>query len=166
MPSLSPLIYVRQGISAGTSANAAYRAMQADARRLTDESGVRWTGTNRATFLSLWGNTLAARAKVPNALDWQTDILPDASVMTDHESARSRGYITWLLVHTRGIGESNAESQVFAVHSRQPITPDEAIEQARTGFQTNAQTSHGTLQGRVFVGATYSGTWRMIPPRQ
>lgn len=165
MPSVSPLIYIRQAVSAGQSANSAYRAMQDDAARMSQETGQRWTGTRRGTFLTLYAQIKASRLKVPTALDYQTDLLPDQSVMTDHESVRSRGYLTWLMVHTRGIGETHTEAQLFAVHSREPITPDEAMRQAQTGFQTNAQTDHGTLKGRIFVGATYSGTWRMIPPK-
>lgn len=163
VPSVSPLIYIRQAISEGRSANSAYRAMRSDIARLTDESGERWHGMARNTFLSLYSQTLAARVRVANALDYDTDQLPDASVMTDRESARSRGYITWLTVYSRQVGERFVEAEFFAVHSREPITPEEAFTRAQEGFEANAQQAHGTRAGYVFIGATYSGTWHMVP---
>lgn len=163
MPSVSPLIYIRQAISEGRSANSAYRAMRSDINRLTTETGDQWHGIARDTFLSLYSQTIAARVRVANALDYDIDQLPDHTVTTDRESARSRGYITWLTVYSRQQGERDVEAEFFAVHSRTPLTPADAFAKAQEGFETNAQTAHGTRAGYVFVGATYSGTWRMVP---
>lgn len=163
MPSVSPLIYIRQAISEGRSANSAYRAMRSDIANLTETSGQTWHGVARDTFLSLYSQTLAARSKVANALDYDIDQLPDASVMTNRESRFSRGYITWLTVYSRQQGERDVESEFFAVHSSTPLSPSDAISKAQEGFETNAQQAHGTRAGFSFIGATYSGTWRMVP---
>lgn len=137
--------------------------MRSDINRLTTETGDTWHGIARDTFLSLYSQTIAARVKVANALDYDIDQIPDASVLTNRESARSRGYITWLTVYSRQQGERDVEAEFFAVHSRVPLTPAAAFAKAQEGFETNAQTAHGTRAGYVFVGATYSGTWRMVP---
>ena len=163
MPSVAPLIYIRQAVSEGRSANSAYRAMRSDINRLTEQTGEAWHGIARDTFLSLFSSTIAARTKVADALDYATDQLPDASVMTDRESVRSRGYITWLTVYSRTQGDRFVDTEFFAVHSREPITPEDAFTRAQEGFETNAQQAHGTRSGQVFVGASYSGTWRMVP---
>lgn len=137
--------------------------MRSDVERLTQQTGEQWHGIARDTFLSLFSSTIAARTRVANALDYDVDQLPDASVLTERESVRSRGYITWLTVYTREQGDRFVDTEFFAVHSRAPITPAEAFQRAQEGFETNAQTEHGTRAGQVFVGATYSGTWRMVP---
>jgi hypothetical protein len=166
VPSVSPLIYIRQAISEGRSANSAYRAMREDVKRLSEQSGKLWHGIGRSTFLSLYSETVAARSKVANALDYPVDQLPDASVMGERESRFSRGYITWLTVYSRQHGEREVEAEFFAVHSKTPITPAEAMAKAQEGFETNAQQQHGTRAGYSFIGATYSGTWRMVPRKQ
>lgn len=137
--------------------------MRSDVERLSTETGEQWHGVGRETFLSLFSSTIAARTKVANALDYDVDQLPDASVLTNRESVRSRGYITWLTVYTRQEGDRFVDTEFFAVHSRAPLTPQEAFTRAQSGFEQNAQTEHGTRAGQVFVGATYSGTWRMVP---
>lgn len=163
MPSVSPLIYIRQAISEGRSGNSAYRAMRHDIDNLTEATGEQWHGIGRTTFQSLFSETLAARSKVEAALDYDIDQLPDSSVTSNRESRFSRGYITWLTVYQRQRGERDVEQEFFAVHSRERITPAEAFAKAQEGFEANAQTEHGTREGYVFVGATYSGTWRMQP---
>lgn len=163
MPSVAPLIYIRQAISSGRSANSAYRAMRQDIAHLTETTGQQWHGIGRATFLSLYSETLAARSKVEAALDYDIDQLPDSTVTTNRESRFSRNYLTWLTVYSRQRGEREVEQQFFAIHSREPITPAEAFTKAQEGFETNAQQEHGTLKGQVFMGATYGGTWRLVP---
>jgi len=163
VPSVAPLIYIRQAISEGRSANSAYRAMRSDIQHLTETSGEQWHGIARDTFLSLFSSTISARTKVPTALGYDVNQLPDASVLTDRESVRSRGYITWLTVYSRTQGDRFVDTEFFAVHSREPLTPADAFTRAQEGFETNAQQAHGTRAGQVFVGATYSGTWRMVP---
>lgn len=140
--------------------------MREDIRNLTETSGQRWRGLGRESFLSLYSQTVAARSKVANALDYNIDQLPDPTVMTDRESARSRGYITWLTVYTRQRRERDIEAEFFAVHSKEPLTPAQAMAKAQAGFEANAQTEHGTRSGYSFIGATYSGTWRMTPRMQ
>ena len=137
--------------------------MRKDVRDLTESSGQRWYGISRETFLGLYSETLASRIKVANALDYDVDQLPDSTVLENRESARSRGYITWLTIYSREQGYRNIESQFFAVHSREPLSPAEAMARAQEGFETSAQTAHGTLEGMIWVGATYGGTWRMVP---
>lgn len=139
--------------------------MRKDIADLTETTGEQWHGIGRVSFLSLYSETLAARTKVSAALDYDVDQLPDRSVITDRESRFSHGYITWLTVYQRQRGERDIEAEFFAVHSREPITPAQAFVKAQSGFETNAQTEHGTRAGYVFVGATYSGTWRMQPVR-
>lgn len=163
MPSVQSLTFIRNAISEGRSANSAYRAMRTEAQRLTEETGNRWTGLGRQSFLRLYSETLAARNKVGNALDYDIDQLPDDSVMTNRGSAISKGYITWLTIYTRQQGETDIETEFFAVHSQQPITPSQAMASARQGFEDNAQQEHGSNAGYSFIGATYSGTWRMQP---
>lgn len=163
MPSVTPIVYIRQAISSGRSANSAYRAMRRDIANLTTETGQTWHGIGRQTFLRLYSETLAARNKVGNALDYDITQLPDGTVMTDRQSRYSRGYLTWLTIYSREQGTSDIETQFFAVHSRQPLTPEQAMLKAQEGFETSAAQAHGTLQGQVFVGSTYSGTWRMVP---
>lgn len=140
--------------------------MRSDLSNLNETTGQQWHGIARNTFLSLYSQTVAARSKVPNALDYDIDQLPDQTVTTNRQSRFSKGYITWLTVYTRQQGERDIEAEFFAVHSREPISPAEAMQQAQGGFETNAQQAHGTRAGYVFVGATYSGTWRMQPQNQ
>ena len=137
--------------------------MRQDIQRLTEETGDSWQGIGRQSFLRLYSETLAARQKVGRALDYDIDQLPDASVMADRSSRFSKGFITWLTIYTRQQGITDIETQFFAVHSKQPITPSEAMAKARQGFEDNAQQEHGSNAGYSFIGATYSGTWRMQP---
>lgn len=137
--------------------------MRQDIAHLNATTQQQWHGMARNTFLSLYSETLMSREKVTAALDYDIDQLPDRSVMTDRESRFSTGYITWLTVYHRTIGERDVMSEFFAVHSRLPITPGEAMAKAQEGFETNAQQEHGTLEGQVFIGSTYGGTWRMQP---
>lgn len=137
--------------------------MRKDIANLNETTDQQWHGISRTSFLSLYSETLAARSKVEAALDYDIDQLPDSTVMGNRESRFSRGYITWLTVYSRMEGERDIESEFFAVHSREPITPAAAFAQAQEGFETNAQQEHGTMSGKTFIGATYSGTWRMIP---
>lgn len=163
MPSVAPLIYIRNAISEGRSANSAYREMRKAIQTQTQLSGEQWSGIGRQSFLRLFSETLAARQKVGPALDYDVDQLPDQSVTTDRPSRFSKGYITWLTIYTRQQGQSDIETEFFAVHSREPITPAQAFQTAKTGFDQNAQTEHGSHAGYSFIGATYSGTWRMQP---
>lgn len=137
--------------------------MRSDLANLNETTGQQWHGIGRTTFLSLYSQTVAARSKVANALDYDVDQLPDETVTTNRQSRFSKGYITWTTVYSRQQGERDIEAQFFAVHSREPITPAEAIRRAQEGFEQSAQQDHGTLAGQVFVGATFSGTWRMQP---
>lgn len=140
--------------------------MRKDIANLTETTGEQWHGIGRTTFLSLYSETVAARSKVEAALDYDIDQLPDSSVITDREARFHRGYITWLTVYSRQQGEREVMPQFFAVHSKQPLQPAEAMQRAKEGFEQNAQQEHGTLGGQVFMGATYSGTWRMVPIKQ
>ena len=137
--------------------------MRHDIENLSTETGQSWHGIGRSTFLSLYSQTVAAREQVKNALDYDIEQLPDATVTTNRESRYSKGYITWLTIYSRGQGYRDIEAQYFAVHSREPIAPAEAIQKAQEGFEQSAQTEHGTMEGQVFIGATYGGTWRMQP---
>lgn len=137
--------------------------MRQDIAHLNATTQQEWHGVARSTFLSLYSETLMSRSKVEAALDYDIEQLPDRSVMTDRESRFSRGYITWLTVYHRTSGQRDVEPEFFAVHSREPITPGEAMQRAQEGFETNAQQEHGTLAGQVFIGATFGGTWRMQP---
>jgi hypothetical protein len=164
VPSVQSLIYVRNAISNGQSANSAYRAMRQAAQDLTEETGQTWQGIGRQSFLKLYSETLAARNKVGNALDYGVDLLPDDTVMTNRSSRYSKGFITWLTIYTRASGETDIETEFFAVHSQEPITPATAFATAQQGFEDAKMSDHGSPpKTTTFIGATYSGTWAMQP---
>lgn len=166
MPSINSLIYVRNAISSGQSANSAYRAMRKAATDLTEQTGQHWTGVGRQTFLRTYSQVLASRNKVGAALDFDPDSYPDDSVISQHDSRYSEKYLTWLTVYVRAPGEIEPDTEYFAVHSTDLITPAEAFQRAAKGFNDAQTAKHGTYPGATLVGITYSGTWRMSPREQ
>ena len=137
--------------------------MRKDIQRQTELTGEQWHGIGRQSFLRLYSEALSARNRVQAALDYDIDTLPDATVITERQGGIGHGYLTWLKVYSRQQGQSEVDSEFFVVHSEQPITPAEAMRKAKQGFEQSQQDVHGTYAGFTFIGATYSGTWKMSP---
>lgn len=163
MPSIPALPFIRNAISEGRSANAAYRDLQRAVKSAREEDNQAWQGMGRQAFLRLYSQTLALRSKVPNALDWDVNLKPDATVIGQRDTTRGRGYLTWLSVATREVGSTEVEGQYFVIRTNEPLSPQEAMDQAQAGFIQQQQQGHGSARGRVWVGATYTGTEQLNP---
>lgn len=145
MAKANALAFIRQAISQGLSANAAYKQGQ----EMAASQGLRFL--RRDTFLRMYSQNRASRAQWEAAAAQPVDQPPET--VKQRDTIRARGYGTWVEMVMRTVGTGELQYNRFLVKSHAPMTPQEAMDTANQVWQQNASQYPMTL-----VGMTYRGT--------
>lgn len=152
MAKLPALPYVRQALTNGLSANAAYRQYQSEAR----EAG--FTGSRRQDFLRLYSQTSRLRAQAVQAVDRPKNTVPSSDEIVRRDTVHARGYGQWVAVFQRTKGTSDFISTPYLIKTSEPITPEEAEQMALANLDTGV-----SGLDRTTLGVTYTGTEQFNP---
>lgn len=147
MAKLPALPYVRNGVTQGLSANAAYRDYQTTARE-NDLQGMR-----RQDFLRMYSQTVNSRAQVQDAMAAPKDQVAGGLDVPLRNTVNATGYGHWVGIHQRSRGESDYIFTPFLVKSREPMTPAAAEARALDFLQTAPDEYDRVTLGVVYMGA-------------
>lgn len=154
---------MRSGVSAGLSANEAFRQYQSAAQSASEQTGDDYTASRRDVFLQMYSATRASRARVGDAMQAPYDVPGGGLDIVDRPSIRARGYGNWSVVFSRPVGSSDIESLFYFQRSNEPLTPAELEARAREDFEASAGDTHGSMYRNVVEGVMFVGTERLIP---
>lgn len=163
MPKIPALPFVRSGVSAGLSANQAYRDYQQAAQQASFETGDVYTASNRSAFLQLYSSTRSVRANVQEAMNAPKTEPAGGLPIPERESVRATGYGQWAVVFSRPIGSSEVERLFYFQRSNEPLTPEEVEQRARADFEASAVDEHGSMYRNIIEGVAYTGTEKLTP---
>jgi hypothetical protein len=144
---LPALQWVRSGVTQGLSANESYRQFQAAARA----EGLQ--GLRRQDYLRLYSETRNARGRVPAAIAYPKNQLPDRTIIAPRTKAGRGGYGSWVMVYQRTSGETDLIGSPWLLRSDELMTPEEAERQVGTYIANNPYE-----YDRVVIGIGYVGT--------
>lgn len=157
--------YVRAGVTEGLSARAAYRNMQADAARLSDETGLRYTGIRLYTFQQMYAGTRQARENVQEAINAPKDEPGGGLSIPERPSVVATGFLHAAAAFTRPTGASEVERTIHLVRSNEVLTPAQVEDLVREQIEQSATESHGTFAHYTVEGITFTGVQRLIQTR-
>ena len=163
MPKIPALPFARGGVSAGLSANEAFRQYQAAARTATEQTGEEYTAGRRDVFLQMYASTLAARNRIGDAMQAPKDIPAGGLDIVQRPSVRATGYGNWSVIFSRPIGSSDLETLFYYQRSDEPLTPEEVEARAREDFEASATDVHGSQYRNTIEGIMFTGTELLIP---
>ena len=147
---LPAIPYVRNGVSQGWSANRAYQHYRDQAREAEA------TGLRRQDFLRLYSETRALRGLAEQAIQAPRHLPPET--IEPRSTRFTSGYGSWVHIYQRASGETDLLHKVFLVKSADPITPEEAEQQALEWAQAGEDSYN-----YVTLGVGYMGTEQFIP---
>lgn len=154
---------MRSGVSAGLSANEAFRRYQAAAQEASQETGEHWTASNRSVFLQMYSSTRAARSQIGEAMQSPKNLPGGGLTPVPRETVRASGFGNWAIVFARGIGQTEVERLFYFQRSNQPLTPQEIENLAREDFENSAADEHGSMFRNVIEGVVFTGVEELIP---
>lgn len=166
MPKLNPLPFLRGGVAEGKSANQAFRDYQAAARQASDETGVKWTAGNRATFLGIYSGMLRTRATVPEAMSAPLDVPGGGLRPVPRPATRPGGYLQSAKIFFRELGTSDVQEGFYMARSNELLTPQEIANRVQADFETSAADEHGSMYRHVIEGIVYGGAEQLVPFEQ
>lgn len=147
---ISPTWVALRAIKDGLSANSALSAFR-------DAGG----SIRRGTFLKLYsqlGEAVKARA---NEVTRPLESIPDQTEIKTISSAKASGYMQVVDVRYRIKGTDTVASRSYSVRGSDLITRGEAVQQALTSFQDNADSSQ--YEDMVVLGGFYVGSVQFDP---
>lgn len=153
---------MRLGLGEGWSANRAYREMQTEAQRLSDESGDEWTGVRRSVFLQMYSSTRVARGNVADAMNADKDIPAGGLDIPERPATVPSGYLNWGTAYTRPTGSSEIEVSFHPIRSTDPLTPGQVEELVMRQIEESAAQEHGTFARYTVEGVAFTGTQRLV----
>ena len=163
MPKIPALPFVRAGVSAGLSANESFRQYQAAAQQAREQTGEEYTAGNRAAFLQLYSSVRSARSSVTAAMTAPKDVPLGGLTPVDVPSRLARGLHSWAALFVRPVGSSDVERLNYYIRHDQPLTPAEVEARARADWEASRQQEHGTAEGYVLEGVTFTGVENLQP---
>lgn len=84
--------------------------------------------------------------------------IPSGTQIVNRATVRARGYGQWVSIFQRTSGESDLIMMPYLVKTNEPISPQQAEDQA-LAFLAQSPDEYG----RVTLGVTYTGTERFVP---